>query len=146
MGPKALQRAQSRAILPNFGAGFWRHLLIRDRLEELSNPQSARIPRRPLGWQRVIGADHLVSKRHVGLRTEEKRSVIFQALEEESRILRQHFDVLARDPIGHRRGLLLVVHENDLAVIAPRDTRDTGRPERRELTLNFLHRRVGEAT
>ena len=120
-----LQRAQARAIL----ADQHRRLVVEDALigvglDEFPYPQAARIAARPLGRQGVVGAYDLVAVRDAGARAEEQRAIVGQAAEKPVRILRHDLDMLRADAVRLLRHLLVVVAQNELAIIAPRDTGD----------------------
>src|SRR3954451_8273371 len=66
MSGEVLYRAQSGTIFADHRGRLRRDLLIRHSLEELPDPQTAGVARRPFRRQRVIRADHLVAIRDIG--------------------------------------------------------------------------------
>src|SRR5688500_2142252 len=71
VAPEALDGAQARAVLAHLHRRLGRDLLVGAGLQELADPQPARVARRTERGQRVVGADHLVAVGDVGLRAEE---------------------------------------------------------------------------
>src|SRR6266436_5493049 len=125
VAPEALDRAEAAAIFADHGARLrGLDLLIGAGLQELADPETAGVTRRPLGRQRVVGADHLVAVGDVGLGPEEEGAVVLQALEILARFSRQHLDMLGGDTVGLGDHLVLVGAEDHLAIVAPGDTCD----------------------
>src|SRR5712672_657187 len=101
VAPEAFDRAQPAAILPDHRARLrCLHFLVGARLEELADPEPARITGRALCRQGVVGADDLVTVRYVGFGAEKQRTVILQPLQVAPRLAAQHFDMLGGDAVG----------------------------------------------
>src|SRR6266571_5979665 len=76
VAPEALDRAEPAAIFADHRARLGGpDLLVGAGLEKLADPEAARIARRALGRQRVVGADHLVAIGNIGLGAEEEGAV-----------------------------------------------------------------------
>src|SRR5207253_1850478 len=101
VAPEALDGTEAAAIFADDRARLrGPDLLVGAGLQELADPETAGVARRPLGRQRVVGADHLVAIGDVGLGPEEEGAVVFQALEILARLWRQHVDMLGGDMVG----------------------------------------------
>src|SRR5690348_15401818 len=82
MPPETLDRAEPAAIFANHCARLGRfYFLIGASLQELPDPEAARIARRTLRRQCVVRADDLVAIGHICFRPEEQRAVILQPIE-----------------------------------------------------------------
>ena len=138
--PSSMQRREQTA--PTRGGSLvGQHALVGDGLEELADPEAARVAGREPGRQGVVGADHLVAVGDVGARAEEQRAVIGHGAEEEVVVARHDLHVLAGDAVGLARHLLQpAVAEDDLAVVVPGAAGDLGRGQDAEQPLHLRHR------
>ena len=140
MADETLEHAQPRAVLADHRRRLvGQDALIAVGLEELADPEAARVAPGLLGRQGVVGADHLVAVGHVRARAEEQRAVAVHVLEEPVVAIGHHLDVLGGDVVGDVEHLVVGVAEDDLAVVAPadagglrgrQDLRAVGRPPR----------------
>src|SRR6185503_16634525 len=105
---------------------------------------SAGVPRSAASGKDVIGANHLVSVRNIGLGPQEQRSVIRQTIQEEPRVPGENLDMLARDLVRDDYGLFIGIDEDDPAEVAPGSAGELGSLEDRQLTDDFLLCRLGD--
>src|ERR1700730_10416971 len=116
VAPEAFDGAEAAAVLADHGAGLGGlDLLVGAGLQELADPETAGVARRPLGRQRVVGADDLVAIGDGGLGSEEEGAVVLQALEILARLSRQYLDMLGGDPVGLGQHFVLAGAEDDFA-------------------------------
>ena len=145
MPGEPLELAQARADLADRRGGLVRlDPLVRARLQELPDPEPARVPGGPHRRQRVVRADHLVAEGDVRPWPEEERAVVAHPLEEHLRVACHHLDVLARDAVRLRDELVDRVAEDDLPALLPGGPRDVRRWQPAELGLDRGRHRRGE--
>src|SRR5437764_9082343 len=120
MRQKALEHAKARAVPADERARLVReHLLVRASLDELADPEAAGVPRRLVGGQRVVGADHLVAVRDVRAGPQEQGAVVHHVVEEEIGIARHHLYVLGGDAVRLPDHFVVVLANDHGAVIVP---------------------------
>ena len=95
------------------------HALVRAGFQELADPQPARVTRRLLSGQSVVGTDHLVAEGDVGASPEEQRAVVRHVPEEVVRIAGHDLHVLGGNVVGHPDHLRVVLAHDHLAVVGP---------------------------
>src|SRR6516225_9296051 len=80
---EVLERAQPGAHFADLDRSFvGEDALVAVRLDELADPQPARVAPRAHGRQRMVRADYLVAIGDVGAMAEEERAVVRHALQE----------------------------------------------------------------
>src|SRR3954469_25580146 len=110
-------------------ARLTREALLRDRLDELTDPEPARVARRPARGQDVVRPDGLVGVRHRGFLAEEQRAVVAQAPAIPVDVPRLPLEMLGRVLIRDRGRLLVIADHDDFAIAVPRLAHDLARAE-----------------
>ena len=144
VGEHALHLADARDDGRHAAARLAREALVGHGLDELADPQSARVPRGAAGGQDVVGADALVGVGDGRLLADEERSVVAQAPEVPVVAARLDLEVLGRVLVGERGGRLVVAHDDDLAERVPCLARHLARAQQRELALDLAEHGLAE--
>ena len=100
-------------------AGLFVALLEGDGLQELADPQPARVAGRPSRGKDVIRADGLVAICDGRRLTEEERAVVPHPLEVPARVRRLDLDMLEGVGVGQADGLVVRFDHDHLAVVVP---------------------------
>ena len=120
MAGEAFQHAKARAVFADHRRSLvGQDLLVAVRLEELADPEAARVAASLPGRERVVGADHLITIGDIGASAQEQRAIARHVLQEPVVAVGHHLDVLGRDEIRLRQHLLIGIADNHLAVILP---------------------------
>ena len=99
--------------------GVAAHALIGDGLDELADAEPARVARRTLGRQDVVGPGGLVAIGHRRLLAEEQRAVVGERAQPPVEIGGVHLEMLGGVAVAGLRRLLARLHEHHLAIVAP---------------------------
>ena len=118
--------------------------MVGDGLEEFADPEPTGVSTRSISGKGVVCSNHLVAKRHIGLRAKKQGAIVGHLIQKDFRVSRYHLDMLGTDLVGFGDHLLFGVCQNDASAIFPGDAGHVGRWQYFQLSLDLGGNRFSE--